>query len=148
MEQLEATATWDPSIHDKDPSVHDDKNPSVYDNDIASGNTVYAILRVSVKLMHPPDIELVLRKRICFRIRKPGLLMKKFSYYTRTGVMYEVVTGAPKVSTLVSILLIIETTWLICISYIIMCNSCNMARVICLIYTPEVLFTRSLIPDG
>ena len=58
---------------------------------------MYAILRVSVKLKHPPDIELVLRKRICLRFGRSGLFNMKFS---RTGVTYEVVTGAPKVSTL------------------------------------------------
>jgi len=56
-------------------------------------------------LEHPPGIELVLRKRICLRIiKKVGLgtsFMKLFSSgptHTETGVMYEVVTGIPKVS--------------------------------------------------
>ena len=58
-------------------------------------------------LKHPPGIELVLRKRICLHvIKKPGFgitIMKLFSSisyptHTQTGVMYEVVTGIPKVS--------------------------------------------------
>ena len=66
---------------------------------------MYAILRVSVMLTHPPGIELVLRKRISLRIiKKVGFgtsLMKFFSSgptHTETGAMYEVVTGIPKVS--------------------------------------------------
>ena len=56
-------------------------------------------------LKHPPGIELVLRKRICLRIIKRvrigTSIMKLFtsgSSHTETGVMYEVVTGMPKVS--------------------------------------------------
>ena len=93
--QPEAIASWDSSVHDA-PCLN---------RTTASSDRVYAILRVSVMLEHPPGIELVLRKRICLRvIKKVGLgtsFMKLFSYgptYTETGVMYEVVTGIPKVS--------------------------------------------------
>ena len=93
--QPEATASWDSSVHDA-PGLN---CPT------ASNDRVYAILRVSVLLHHPPGIELVLRKRICLRvIKKVGLgtsIMKFFSSgpsHTETGAMYEVVTGIPKVS--------------------------------------------------
>ena len=93
--QPEATASWDSSVHDA-PGLN---CPT------ASNDRVYAILRVSVLLHHPPGIELVLHKRICLRvIKKVGLgtsIMKFFSSgpsHTETGAMYEVVTGIPKVS--------------------------------------------------
>ena len=83
FEQLEATAKWIP------------------DNDIiASGNKVYAIVNVSVMLKHC-NAELVLRKRICLHCKQTGLSKLTHllpSGYTRTGVMYEIVTGMPKVS--------------------------------------------------
>ena len=94
-EQPEATASWDSSVHDA-PGLN---------RTTANNDRVYAILKVSVMLKHPPGIELVLRKRICLRvIKKPGFgitIMKLFSSYpthTQTGVMNEVVTGIPKVS--------------------------------------------------
>ena len=48
-------------------------------------------------LKHPPGIELVLRKRICFRINKTKL-KRLLPSYSQTGVIYEVVTGTPKVN--------------------------------------------------
>jgi len=53
-------------------------------------------------LNHPPGIELVLRKRICLRVvKKVGFSLMKFFApavtQCHTGVMYEVVTGIPKV---------------------------------------------------
>lgn len=92
--QPEATASWDSSVHDA-PCLN---------RTTASNDRVYAILRVSVMLEHPPGIELVLRKRICLRVIKKvglGTSFMKFFYgptHTETGVMYEVVTGIPKVS--------------------------------------------------
>ena len=94
-EQPEAIASWDSSVHDA-PGLN---CPT------ATSDRVYAILKVSVMLNHPPGIELVLRKRICLRIIKSvGIgtsIMKLFSSgpsHTDTGAMYEVVTGMPKVS--------------------------------------------------
>lgn len=47
---------------------------SIYGNSLnkitGSNDRVYAILKVGVVLAHPPDIELVLRKRICLRVYK------------------------------------------------------------------------------
>ena len=51
-------------------------------------------------LKHPPGIELVLRKRICLRIKagnKRYRLLSSSSTCTQTGVKYEVVTGTLKV---------------------------------------------------
>ena len=63
---------------------------------------MHAILKVSVMLKHPPNIELVLRKRISLRIVKKGGFVSSIKNRlstapTQTGVMYEVVTGKPKV---------------------------------------------------
>ena len=88
-----AVASWDSSAHD---------NTSL---NITTGNNerVYIILKVGIRLKHPPGIVLYLRKRICLRIQKKpsgfASLMRKFSSKdtrTRSGVMYEVVTGLPK----------------------------------------------------
>ena len=55
-------------------------------------------------LNHPPGIELILRKRMCLRIVKKvgGFSFKKLYgqavTQSETGMMYEVVTGIPKVS--------------------------------------------------
>lgn len=67
-----------------------------------SNDRVYAILKVGVMLNHPPGIELVLRKRICLRVVKKvgGFFTRLFTpavTQCHTGVMYEVVTGIPKV---------------------------------------------------
>ena len=44
---------------------------------------MYAILKVGVVLAHPPNIELVLRKRICLRVYKKigfgAALMRAFA---------------------------------------------------------------------
>ena len=57
--------------------------------------------KYAIMLEHPPGIELVLCKRICLHVvKKVYAFMKLFSSdaaHTQTGVMYEVVTGTPKV---------------------------------------------------
>ena len=90
--QPEATASWDLSIHN-DPCLKYTTH---------TGVRVHAILKVSVMLKHPPNIELVLRKRISLRIVKKGGFVSSIKNRlstapTQTGVVYEVVTGKPKV---------------------------------------------------
>ena len=89
------TASWDSSVHDTPCLSHT----------TANNERVYAILKVSIMLEHPPGIELVLHKRICLLVVKTfgigSTLVKLFSSgptHTQTGALYEVVTGIPKVS--------------------------------------------------
>ena len=72
-------------------------------------------------LNHPPGIELVLRKRICLRVvKKVGFsFLKLFApavIQSETGVMYEVVTGIPKVSVvyMASTAFSVVIVWFVC----------------------------------
>lgn len=55
-----ATASWDSTVH----------NTTSLNKITGNNDRVYAVLKVGVILAHPPDIELVLRKRICLRVYK------------------------------------------------------------------------------
>ena len=55
-----ATASWDSTVH----------NTTSLNKITGNNDRVYAILKVGVVLAHPPNIELVLRKRICLRVYK------------------------------------------------------------------------------
>ena len=58
-------ASWDSTVHDTN-----SLNRITSDKD-----RVFAIVKVSIRLKHPPSIVLVLRKRICLRVyKKSGML--------------------------------------------------------------------------
>ncbi len=93
--KVHAVATWDSSIHEH-----------VSLNRVTPGHErVYAILKVVVVLSHPAEMELVLRKRLCFNVYKKASLAKFFvdkflksDGPTGTGVLYDLVAHIPKVS--------------------------------------------------
>ena len=60
LPQPRAVVSWDSTVHDN----------SSLNKTTGSNDRVYAILKVTVILSHPPGIELVLRKRICLRVYK------------------------------------------------------------------------------
>lgn len=84
-----------------DSTVHDTNSLNRITND---KDRVFAIVKVSVRLKKPPGIILVLRKRICLKVyKKPSVLGALFRSFTAPretrngcGVIYEVVTGIPK----------------------------------------------------
>ncbi|XP_044741310.1 kinesin-like protein KIF13A [Chrysoperla carnea] len=90
-----AVASWDSSIHD-----------SVHLNRITDPNErVYLILKTTVRLSHPAQMDLVLRKRLTLNIYKRQSLTDRIKrrivrtdYLTESGVTYEVVSNIPKAS--------------------------------------------------
>lgn len=70
---LQATASWDSTVH----------NTNSLNKITGSNDRVYGIIQVGVTLLHPPGLELVLRKRICLRVyKKIGIgatLMRAFA---------------------------------------------------------------------
>eukprot|EP00731_Ephydatia_muelleri_P010946 Em0005g1532a len=91
---VKVQASWDSTVHDTN-----SLNRITNDKD-----RVFAIVKISVRLKHPPGITLVLRKRICLRVyKKPSVLGALFRSFTGPketrngcGVIFEVVTGIPK----------------------------------------------------
>ena len=89
-------ASWDSSLHE---SVHLNK---VTD----SQERCYLILRVVVRLTHPVPVDLVLRKRICFNVRKRESFTEQLkmrligSGHVResAGVIYDIVASLPRSS--------------------------------------------------
>lgn len=73
QEQLRATASWDSTVH----------NTNSLNKITGNNDRVYGIIKVGVTLLHPPGLELVIRKRICLRVyKKMGLgatLMRAFA---------------------------------------------------------------------
>uniref|UniRef100_A0A915BGU3 Kinesin-like protein unc-104 n=2 Tax=Parascaris univalens TaxID=6257 RepID=A0A915BGU3_PARUN len=92
---LSATCSWDSSIHD---------HPAL--NKPSGGNEqIYAILKVAVRVLHPCQIDIIIRKRICMHIYKKASLterlMKKIvgtDAICGTSVYYDVVAHVPKSS--------------------------------------------------
>lgn len=92
-----AISSWDSSIHDSSAL-----------NRVTEGNErVYLILKTTVRLSHPVQMDLVLRKRLAINIYKRQSItdkLKKFRIVGRSdttiqsGVTYEVVSNIPKAS--------------------------------------------------
>ncbi|XP_057328265.1 kinesin-like protein KIF13B isoform X4 [Microplitis mediator] len=90
-----AIAAWDSSIHD-----------DVHLNRVTDTNErVFLILKTTVRLSHPAQMDLVLRKRLALNIYKrqsiADRLFKRIvrtDCLTQTGVTYEVVSNIPKAS--------------------------------------------------
>jgi kinesin family protein 13 len=57
---MSATCSWDSSLH----------NEPLLNKASTSGELIYAIVRVLVRLSYPFNTELVLRKRICLNVYK------------------------------------------------------------------------------
>ncbi|VDK74837.1 unnamed protein product [Litomosoides sigmodontis] len=93
--EISATCSWDSSLHE---------NPAL-NKATEDSNHVYAIVKVAVRLSHPCEIDIVLRKRICMHIyKKTGLterIIKKLvgsNSITSTSVYYDLVAHIPKSS--------------------------------------------------
>ncbi|EJW74665.1 hypothetical protein WUBG_14426, partial [Wuchereria bancrofti] len=91
---ISATCSWDSSIHE---------NPAL-NKPTEGSDHIYAIVKVTVRLTHPCEIDIILRKRICMHVyKKTGLterLIKKLvgsDSITGTSVYYDVVAHIPKV---------------------------------------------------
>ena len=90
-----AVASWDSSIHD-----------SVYLNRITQANERnYLIVKVVARLSHPTQMELVLRKRVCFSVIKRHSITEKIKKklggchgLRSVSVAYEVVSSVPAAS--------------------------------------------------
>uniref|UniRef100_A0AC35TU92 Kinesin motor domain-containing protein n=1 Tax=Rhabditophanes sp. KR3021 TaxID=114890 RepID=A0AC35TU92_9BILA len=92
---LSVTCPWDSSIHGE----------TCLNRVTHSGERIYAIVRVNVRISQPVPIDLILRKRICLNIyKKPSLtemLIKRIvrgEVSTFTSVFYDVVAQIPKAS--------------------------------------------------
>uniref|UniRef100_A0A914XCF0 Kinesin-like protein unc-104 n=1 Tax=Plectus sambesii TaxID=2011161 RepID=A0A914XCF0_9BILA len=92
---MSAECSWDSSIHE---------HPAL--NRVTPGHEhVYAVLKVAVRLSHPADMEIILRKRLCLNVyKKAGIaerLMKRIvgtDTISSTGVHYDLVAHIPKSS--------------------------------------------------
>ncbi|XP_044257426.1 kinesin-like protein KIF13A isoform X2 [Tribolium madens] len=90
-----AVASWDSSIHN---SSHLNKITEPMER-------VYMILRITVRLSHPAQMDLVLRKRLSLNIYKRQSITDRIKrkivrsdVITQCGVTYEVVSNVPKAS--------------------------------------------------
>uniref|UniRef100_H2ZK90 Kinesin motor domain-containing protein n=1 Tax=Ciona savignyi TaxID=51511 RepID=H2ZK90_CIOSA len=88
---ISATASWDSSMHD-----------SLFLNRVTpSGERVYIIVKVHLRLSHPVEMDLVLRKRLCVAIyRQKGFtasIMRKMQgrALPTSGVIYEIASSIP-----------------------------------------------------
>uniref|UniRef100_A0A915PR24 Kinesin motor domain-containing protein n=1 Tax=Setaria digitata TaxID=48799 RepID=A0A915PR24_9BILA len=93
--EISATCSWDSSIHE---------NPAL-NKPTEGSDHVYAIVKVTVRLSHPCEIDIILRKQICIHVyKKTGLterLIKKLvgsDSIIGTSVYYDVVAHIPKSS--------------------------------------------------
>lgn len=94
--ELVAVAQWDSSVHD---SVHLNKISS-------SGDRIYLLLRVCVRLSQPYPMDVTLRKRLCVSVYKPTFANKLMKTITSrrcevaysTSVVYQVVSNVPRAS--------------------------------------------------
>ena len=91
----EAICSWDSSLHDS----------SLINCVTPSGEVVYMIVKIVVRLSHPVPVDLYLRKRVCLQVYNRGsfqnYLLKKLwpmgCECKATGVTYEVVSSVPRV---------------------------------------------------
>ena len=89
-------ASWDSSLHE-----------SIHLNKVTDGaERCYMILRTTVRLSHPVPVDLVLRKRVCFNVRKresfteqiKTRLMGPGHCRENAGVIYDIVASLPRSS--------------------------------------------------
>ena len=70
-------ASWDSTMH----------NTNSLSRITLAKDLVFAIVKISVRLKHPPGIVLVLRKRICLRVnKKPSVLGTSFRSFKASKV--------------------------------------------------------------
>ena len=89
-------ASWDSSLHE---SIHLNK---VTDNT----ERCYMVIRLVVRLTHPVNVDIVIRKRVCFNIRKRESLAEQLkvklmgpgTYRDSAGVIYDIVSSLPRSS--------------------------------------------------
>ncbi|GMR33816.1 hypothetical protein PMAYCL1PPCAC_04011 [Pristionchus mayeri] len=93
--EASVTCSWDSSLHDD----------STLNVPTAQNERVYAIVKVTVRLSHPCEMEVVLRKRIALHIyKKTSLTERILKSITRsepllsTAVHYDIVAHLPKSS--------------------------------------------------
>lgn len=92
-DDVKAEASWDSAVH----------NCPQLSKGTSSEERVFLIVRVSVQLSHPEDMQLVLRKRICVNVySRQGFaqnllrMMSHRSNITACGVTFEVVSNIPE----------------------------------------------------
>ncbi|VDM47096.1 unnamed protein product [Toxocara canis] len=92
---LSATCSWDSSIHDH----------SALNKPCGGHEQIYAIVKVVVRVLHPCQIDIILRKRICMHIYKKASLTERLmkrivgtDAICGTSVYYDVVAHIPKSS--------------------------------------------------
>uniref|UniRef100_A0A0R3RTH8 Kinesin motor domain-containing protein n=1 Tax=Elaeophora elaphi TaxID=1147741 RepID=A0A0R3RTH8_9BILA len=95
VNEISATCSWDSSIHGN----------AALNKPTEGSDHVYALVKVTVRLSHPCEIDIILRKRICIHVyKKTGLterLIKKLvgsNSITGTSVYYDLVAHIPKSS--------------------------------------------------
>ncbi|KHN76784.1 Kinesin-like protein KIF13A [Toxocara canis] len=93
--ELSATCSWDSSIHDH----------SALNKPCGGHEQIYAIVKVVVRVLHPCQIDIILRKRICMHIYKKASLTERLmkrivgtDAICGTSVYYDVVAHIPKSS--------------------------------------------------
>ncbi|XP_054432007.1 kinesin-like protein KIF13B [Pteronotus mesoamericanus] len=91
--EVKAEASWDSAVH----------NCPQLSKGTPTDERVFLIVRVTVQLSHPADMQLVLRKRICVNVQaRPGFaqsLLKKMSHRSSIpgcGVTFEIVSNIPE----------------------------------------------------
>ncbi|XP_029794370.1 kinesin-like protein KIF13B isoform X2 [Suricata suricatta] len=91
--EVRAEASWDSAVH----------NCPQLSKGTPADERVYLIVRVTVQLSHPADMQLVLRKRICVNVHgRQGFaqsLLKKMSHRSSIpgcGVTFEIVSNIPE----------------------------------------------------
>nr|XP_060610644.1 kinesin-like protein KIF13B [Anolis sagrei ordinatus] len=91
--EAKAEASWDSTVH----------NCAQLSRGATGEQRVYLIVRVTVQLSHPAEMQLVLRKRICVNVYgKQGFaqsLLRRMSYRSSVpgcGVTFEVVSNIPE----------------------------------------------------
>ncbi|XP_015261922.1 PREDICTED: kinesin-like protein KIF13B [Gekko japonicus] len=91
--EVKAEASWDSTVH----------NCSQLSRGTAAEQRVFLIVRVTVQLSHPAEMQIVLRKRICVNVYgKQGFaqsFLRRMSYRSSVpgcGVTFEVVSNIPE----------------------------------------------------
>uniref|UniRef100_A0A670HV32 Kinesin family member 13B n=1 Tax=Podarcis muralis TaxID=64176 RepID=A0A670HV32_PODMU len=93
VSQVKAEASWDSTVH----------NCAQLSRGTAAEQRVFLIVRVTVQLSHPAEMQLVLRKRICVSVYgKQGFaqsFLRRMSYRSSVpgcGVTFEIVSNIPE----------------------------------------------------
>jgi len=84
--QVKAEASWDSTVHD---CIQLSKGT-------AADERVYLIVRATVQLSHPAEMQLVLRKRICVNVYGRQVdLLESFTLFALPGVCHCLKRGGP-----------------------------------------------------